>query len=185
MGPIKEGGVLLLNVPWVTPEALDKNLSPKLKKLIAEKKVKLWAIDARSIAAAVGLRQRINNIMQACFYKLSGVLPEEQALQVLKNDIASLYTSKGPKVLKMNYDGVDAALEAVTEIHYPESWLGATEAPVASDAAEVPAFVKNIQEKLAQELGDQLPVSAFPPGGIFPNGTCASEKRGLAGTVPT
>ena len=127
MGPIKEGGVLLLNVPWTTTEALDKNLSPKLKKLIAEKKVRLYAIDARSIAMQVGLRQRINNIMQACFYTLSGVLPQEQALEVLRNDIRTLYTSKGPKVLKMNYDGVDAALEAVTEIHYPESWLGAAQ----------------------------------------------------------
>jgi len=150
MGPIKEGGVLLLNVPWTTPEALDKNLSPKLKKLIAEKRVKLWAIDARSIAAAVGLRQRINNIMQACFYKLSGVLPEEQALQVLKNDIAALYTSKGPKVLKMNYDAVDAAVAAVQEIKYPESWAAALEEAAAADpakavdSAEVPSFVGNI-----------------------------------------
>jgi pyruvate-ferredoxin/flavodoxin oxidoreductase len=125
MGPIKVGGALLLNVPWTTAEGLDKNLSPKLKRLIAEKQVRLYAIDARAIAAAVGLRQRINNIMQACFYKLSGVLPEEQALEVLRNDIETLYTSKGPKVLKMNYDGVDAALEAVTQVHYPDSWLGA------------------------------------------------------------
>ena len=143
MGPIKEGGVLLLNVPWTTTEALDKNLSPKLKKLIAEKKVKLYAIDARSIAAAVGLRQRINNIMQACFYTLSGVLPQEQALEVLRNDIRTLYTSKGPKVLKMNYDGVDAALEAVTEIDYPESWLGAAGPGYMEDAA-VPDFIETI-----------------------------------------
>jgi len=145
MGPIKEGGVLLLNVPWLTPEALERNLSPTLKRLIAEKRVKLWAIDARAIAAKVGLRQRINNIMQACFYKLSGVLPEEQALEVLKNDIAALYTSKGPKVLKMNYDAVDAAVAAVTEIHYPESWAGSVEAKAAdADEAAVPGFVATI-----------------------------------------
>ena len=112
--------------------------------------MKLYAIDARAIAAKVGLRQRINNIMQACFYKLSGVLPEEQALQVLKNDIAALYTSKGPKVLKMNYDAVDAAVAAVQEIKYPESWASAVEDAAgpgskgAMDSAEVPSFVGNI-----------------------------------------
>jgi pyruvate-ferredoxin/flavodoxin oxidoreductase len=150
LGPIVNGGTFVLNSPYVTPELMEEKLPGSMKRIIAQRGLKFFNIDANDVARKTGMGKLINNIMQACFYKLSGVLPEEQALQVLKNDIAALYTSKGPKVLKMNYDAVDAAVAAVQEIKYPESWATALEDAAgpasgkAMDSAEVPSFVGNI-----------------------------------------
>lgn len=116
---MKEGGVLAINCPWSTVEELDKNLPAYLKNEIALRKAKLYTIYAEKIAAEVGLKSKINSIMTACFYDLSGVLPEAEAINLLKRDITKMYNRKGDEVVDMNINAVDQTLHNLHKIEYP------------------------------------------------------------------
>jgi len=178
---LKEGGIFVLNAPWSDAE-LEEHLPAKLKKKIAEKKAKFYVIDAVKIAKEVGLGERINMIMQTVFFKLSKVLPEEEAIKYLKDAIQKTYGQKGEHIVKMNWDAVEKAREALREVKYPESWA---EVKVEEKVDEsLPEFVRKILIPMNAQKGDTLPVSVFTPGGIFPTGTTKYEKRGVAIDVP-
>lgn len=98
---------MAVNCPWSTVEDLDKNFPAYLKNEIARLKAKLYTIDAETIAVEVGLKSKINSIMTACFYALSGVLPVEESISLLKRDISKMYVKKGPEVIDMNINAVD------------------------------------------------------------------------------
>jgi sulfite reductase alpha subunit-like flavoprotein/pyruvate/2-oxoacid:ferredoxin oxidoreductase beta subunit/pyruvate/2-oxoacid:ferredoxin oxidoreductase alpha subunit/Pyruvate/2-oxoacid:ferredoxin oxidoreductase gamma subunit/Pyruvate/2-oxoacid:ferredoxin oxidoreductase delta subunit len=119
---IGEGGKFLLNCPWKTVEELDANLPAVMKRHIAQRNVDMYVVDATTLARDVGLGQRINMVMQAGFYILSGVLPEAQALELLKSNIETMYGKKGPKIVQMNKDCVDATKESLIPIQVPASW---------------------------------------------------------------
>ena len=123
LSTIKEGGTFVLNAPWKTVEELEKNLPPAMKHQIAEKKVKLYVIDASAVAQKVGLRQRINMVMQAVFFKLSKVLPEDQATQLIADNIRKRYAKKGEEVVNMNITAMEQAGKELVEIDYPSSWI--------------------------------------------------------------
>jgi pyruvate-ferredoxin/flavodoxin oxidoreductase len=178
---ISEEGSFLLNCPW-TPAELEKEIPASLKRKLFEKKIKFYIIDAVKVATNVGLGGRINMIMQTAFFKLADVMPFDEAIALLKKDIKKTYDKKGDKVVKMNMDAVDQALEGLVKIDVPESWEDASDVPVAKQS--VPEFIEHVQKPILAQKGDQLPVSIFPADGVFPVETSRYEKRGVAIEVP-
>ncbi|MBN1389903.1 MAG: pyruvate:ferredoxin (flavodoxin) oxidoreductase [Candidatus Thermoplasmatota archaeon] len=179
---IKKGGTFVLNSPWTVTE-MDERLPGRLRRTIARKNVKLYNIDALAIAQKVGLGERINMIMQTAFFQLSNVLPVDEAVKLLKKAIEKTYGKKGEKIVKMNQKAVDLALEGVVEINYPASWADAPD-ELPGFGKGRPDFIQNVCDVMNSMNGDSLPVSAFTPGGFFPPGTTAYEKRGAAVNVP-
>ncbi len=178
---IRENGTFVLNSPW-TLEEMEKKLPNSLKKTIAKKNLKFYSINAVKIAEEIGLSGRINMIMQAVFFKLSKVLPVNDAIAYLKEAIEDTYGKKGKDIVEMNWKAVDAALDNINEISYPSSWSNLE--PEKKIEADEPDFVKNVMRPMLKMQGDNLPVSAFTPAGIFPTGTTKYEKRGVAINVP-
>ena len=181
---IKEGGTFVLNAPWKTVEELDKNLPPAMKHQIAEKKVKLYVIDATAVAQKVGLRQRINMVMQAVFFKLSKVLPEEQATKLIADNSRTRYAKKGDAVVNMNITAMEQAGKELVQVEYPSSWIDCKMEPLRTFGPEVPDYFKNLFYPTTLLDGDRFPVSAFTPGGLHPTDTSKYEKRGFAVSVP-
>ncbi|MFW6055256.1 MAG: pyruvate:ferredoxin (flavodoxin) oxidoreductase, partial [Thermodesulfobacteriota bacterium] len=179
---IKDGGTFLLNSPWTTVKDMEDNLPANLKRAIAGKGLKFYTIDAVKIAGEVGLGGRINMIMQTAFFNLSGVLPFDQAVTLLKDSIKKTYGKKGDDIVNMNIQAVDRTIENIKEIDYPKTWTQATDLPASQP--EEPDFVKNVMRPILALQGDKLPVSAFEPDGTFPTGTSRYEKRGVAINVP-
>ncbi len=178
---IKDGGTFLMNSHW-SLEDMEGELPASMRRTIARKKLKFYNIDAEKIANDVGLGWRINMIMQTAFFKLSNVMPYQQAIDLLKNSIHKMYGRKGEKIVKMNIDAVDKTVDGLVEINYPASW-----AELGADAAVVrdePAFMTNVARPMLEQRGDILPVSCFEPDGRFPVGTSQYEKRGVALAVP-
>ncbi len=179
---IKEGGIFLLNSPWTTAE-MEEKLPAAMKRIIANKKVKFYNIDAVKIAGIVGLGNRINGVMQAAFFKIANVIPVDKALDYIKTAIKKTYGKKGDKVVNMNIAAIDRAVEALEEIKYPASWANATTGAELIEAV-VPDYIKNVVKPILRLDGDKLPVSAFTPDGTVPVGTTKYEKRGIAIKVP-
>ena len=182
---IKQGGTFVLNAPWKTVEELDANLPSALKHQIAEKQVKLYVIDATAVAQKVGLRQRINMVMQAVFFKLSNILPEAQATELIANNIRTRYAKKGQEIVDMNIKAMEQAPKELVQIDYPASWKDYKMEPLIKHPANAPDAYKNLQFHVAMITGDDLPVSAFIPGGRQETDTAKYEKRGFAAVVPT
>jgi pyruvate-ferredoxin/flavodoxin oxidoreductase len=185
---IKEGGVFVLNTHW-SEEDLNKELPAAMRRTIAARKLKLYTVDAVKVASDLGLGGRINMIMQTAFFKLAKVLPFEQAMSLLKDSIRETYGGKGEKVVNMNIEAVGKAAGALVEVRYPQSWLSAEDAPASCDCAcgcgcGEDEFITGVVRPILAQKGDELPVSAFSPDGIWPLGTSAYEKRGVAITVP-
>ena len=184
---IKEGGIFLLNSPWTTLEEMEKMLPDHIKRTIAQKKLKFYNIDAVKIAQEVGLGGRINVIMQAAFFKISGVLPPDEAIKQMKEAIVKTYGKKGEDIVRKNIEAVDRALDALQEVKYPESWAQAGHEEYIKlweEEEGVPEFVTKIMRPMLAQKGDTLPVSLMPPDGVFPTGTTKYEKRGIAINVP-
>lgn len=183
---IKQGGIFVLNCPWEGKE-LEENLPVETKRTLAQKKVKFYTIDAITIASDLGLGNRINMVMQAAFFKLAKVIPEDEALAYLKDSVESLYGSKGENVVAMNVAAIDQGATALKEIKVPPEWAD-LEDEVSDDADLEGAlpFVEDIQVPMQRMEGDDLPTSAFVnfEDGAYPNGTTAYEKRGIAVMIP-
>jgi len=178
---IKPGGTFLLNSSW-SAEEMDQHLPGDMRKVIYDKKLKFYNVDAVKIASSVGLGNRINMIMQTCFFKLANVIPFEEAIELLKKDIKKTYGKKGDKIVAMNIAAVDQTLENLKEIPVPESWATASGSPEAPPKAT--DYVDNVMRPIMALKGDDLPVSAFTPDGVFPTATSQYEKRGVAINVP-
>jgi len=182
IGDLKEGGTFLLNAHW-TAEQMNEMLPAEMKKALAVKKAKFYAIDAIGIAAKVGMGNRTNTIMQAAFFKLAQVIPYEAADEYMKAAAKKSYAKKGDAVVKKNWDAIDAAIDGLFEIPVPAEWANATSGAVAAEVPATEHFNTVIKPILAHN-GDSLPVSAFNPAGIVPVGTTKFEKRGTAVNVP-
>jgi pyruvate-ferredoxin/flavodoxin oxidoreductase len=178
---IKDGGIFVLNSSW-TQEEMDEKLPAAMRRTIARKKLKFYNIDAVKIAGEAGLGGRINMIMQTAFFKLANVIPVDEALGYLKDQIQKLFSKKSQTIVDMNFAAVDKTLENLVEIDYPVSWADASGQSKAGK--EEPDFVQNVMRPMLEQRGDKLPVSAFTPDGIFPMGTTKYEKRGVAINVP-
>jgi len=178
---IKEGGTFVLNSQW-TADDMEKELPAHMRRTLVKKKIKFYNIDAVKIASEIGLGGRINMIMQTAFFKLANVIPVEDAISYLKDQIKKLFGKKGDKIVNMNFAAVDNTLDNLLEIKYPESWADAGNQSV-SEKSE-PEFVTNVMRPVLAQQGDKLPVSAFRPDGLFPVATSQYEKRGVAILVP-
>jgi len=176
------GAVFLLNSIYGPEEVWDK-LPQEVQKDIIAKKLKFYTIDANEVAQKTGMGGRVNTIMQTCFFAISGVLPRDLAIAEIKKSIKKTYGKRGEAVVKQNFDAVDAALDHLHEIKYPEKVTSKlTRRPSVSDAA--PKFVKDVLGQMIIFEGDELPVSAMPVDGTFPTGTSQWEKRNIALEIP-
>jgi pyruvate-ferredoxin/flavodoxin oxidoreductase len=181
---IEEEGTFFINCSWPAEEVFN-NLTADMQKTIMEKKVKLYAIDASKIAASVGLGNKINTVMQAAFFKISGVLPENEAIPLIKSQVEKQFKHKGEEIVKMNWACIDASIDALKIIPIPSQNSMQKSAPIINFLPEnADAFTKNIIEPIMRLKGDHIPVSAMPLNGAVPTGTSRLEKRGIAEKVP-
>ncbi|MDO4711685.1 MAG: pyruvate:ferredoxin (flavodoxin) oxidoreductase [Peptostreptococcaceae bacterium] len=181
---LKEGGTFVLNCKW-KGEELDEHLPASLKKYIAEKNIQFYTINASNIAEEIGLGNRINMIMQSAFFKLTEVIPVEDAVKYLKDSIVKSYGKKGQKIVDLNNAAVDRGITDIVKVEVPAAWASViVENKSTSDDA--PEFIKEILRPMNAQQGDKLPVSSFVgrEDGSFPHGTSAYEKRGIAFSVP-
>ena len=180
---LKEGGIFVLNSPWNTLEELEQNLPNHLKRDLATKKAQFYNIDATGVAQSVGLKQRINMIMQSVFFNLCPILPEGRAPKLLEKDIAVRFGSKGQQVVDMNLNAVKQSLSNLHKIEVPAAWANLPDdAPIVWPAG-TPEFLQTLYPALYMEA-DKVPVSKFVSGGVQPAGTSKYEKRGIATQVP-
>jgi pyruvate-ferredoxin/flavodoxin oxidoreductase len=177
-----EGATLLINSPYEGSEIWE-HLPAAVQQTIIEKRLKVYAIDAGGVARKSQLGNRINTIMQTCFFALSGVLSRDEAITKIKEFIRKSYGKRGEPVIRQNFAAVDAALAHLREIAVPATASAAidTRSNVFIDA---PEFVRNVTAEMIAGRGDQLPVSAFPEDGTYPVGTTRWEKRNIATDVP-
>ena len=180
---LKKGGTFLLNCVW-TPEELEEKLPGAMKRYIAENEINFYIINAVDIASSIGLGGRINMVTQSAFFKLANVIPIDEAVPLLKDAIKRTYGKKGDKIVSMNCEAVDKALDALVKIDVPASWKDAKDDAVVEK--DVPDFIKNIVEPVNAQRGNKLPVSTFEgiEDGTFMQGTSRYEKRTVAVSVP-
>ena len=186
-----DGGTFLLNCAW-DMEGLEKHLPGQVKAFIANHNIKFYTIDGVKIGIETGMGPtRINTILQSAFFKLTGIIPEEQAIELMKAAAKATYGRKGDDVVKKNWAAIDAGAKQVVEVQVPESWKNAEDeglfmSHASHGAQEAQDFVNNIQCKINAQEGNSLPVSAFKDyvDGTTPSGTAAYEKRGIAVNVP-
>jgi len=181
---LKKGGTFVLNCPWSVKE-LDDKLPSYIKRYIKENDINFYIIDAEGIAQEVGLGTRINMIMQGTFFRLSNVIPIDDAEKYLKEFIEKTYGKKGNTIVEMNYKAVDKGINSIIKVTVPDYW-GKDDENLELEVKYEPNFVKKIQRPIAKMEGDNLPVSAFKEleDGTFPLGTSAYEKRGIAVLIP-
>ncbi|MCI1960232.1 MAG: pyruvate:ferredoxin (flavodoxin) oxidoreductase [Clostridia bacterium] len=181
---LKPGGIFVLNCDYPS-ETIGEYLPAKIKKFIALNKIRFYIIDAEKIASDIGLGNRINMIMQSVFFKLAKIIPEQDAIRLLKESIHKSYGRKGKNIEEMNFKAVDRGMNAFSQVTVPEDWAQAKEES-EHEEENVPEFISKIQRVMARNEGDKLPVSAFSKmeDGAFPLGTTAYEKRGIAPAVP-
>ncbi len=185
-----DGGTFLLNCPW-DMEGLEKHLPGQVKAFIANHDIKLYTIDGIKIGKEIGLGGRINTVLQSAFFKLAAIIPEEEAIDLMKKAAKATYGKKGDKIVQMNYDAIDAGAKQVVAVEVPASWKdcedeGLFTPEVKGGREDVVAFVKNVQSKVNAQEGNSLPVSAFVDyvDGTTPSGSAAYEKRGIAVDIP-
>ena len=188
---IVDGGTFLLNCPW-SVEDIDQHLPGQVKKYIADHKINFYIIDGVKIGIETGMGPtRINTILQSAFFKLTGIIPEAKAIELMKEAAQKTYGRKGEDVVKKNWAAIDAGATGVVKVDVPAEWSNCADEgldyPKATEGLdETLAFVNNIQTAVSAQEGNNLPVSAFTTyvDGTTPSGTSAYEKRGIAVHVP-
>jgi pyruvate-ferredoxin/flavodoxin oxidoreductase len=181
--------VVLLNTPW-PPQHAWEHMPLRVRQQIHRKRLRLFGVDAAAIAQAHGLGGRINTVMQACFFAVSGLMPMDQAMAALRQSIQRSYASKGPAVIAANLAALEAAPAALQPLPIgPPPWVVSAEEPLAEQPlpeglAEAPAACRELLLPQLQHRGDALPVSALPCDGSFPTATSQWEKRNTAEQVP-
>ena len=182
---IKEGGTLLLNSEWDSAEVFN-HLTEDMQRTIIEKKLDFYNINALKISSEAGLGLRINTVMMAAFFKISGILEEDKAIELIKGAIKKTFLRKGEDIVKMNWECVDQTAAALTTVPVPAGMDEVTSSYVPpklipEDASQ---FAKDVIEPLMHLEGNSLPVSKMSFDGVIPTGTTRLEKRGIAPRVP-
>ncbi len=185
---LKEGGSFLLNCAWDVDE-LSKRLPGKMKRILAERKINFYTIDAIQIGKEIGLGGRVNTVLQSAFFKIADIIPAEEAKQFMKDAAKKSYSKKGQAIVDMNYAAIDRGMEDLKKVEIPAEWLNAADDAVVDNAAGEGAlveYVNGILKPVNAYKGNKLPVSAFVDhiDGTCPNGSAAFEKRGIAVDVP-
>ena len=186
---VKDGGTFLLNCEW-SPEEVGNHIPGQAKRYMAEHNVKFYIIDGIKLGKEIGLGGRINTVLQSAFFKLANIIPEDEAIQYMKEKALASYAKKGDDVVQMNYQAIERGANEVVEVPVPAEWKDCKDEVLGEQAVsgkpEVLDFVNNIQKPINACQGDKLPVSTFKNviDGTFPQGTAAYEKRGVAVDVP-
>ncbi|MDH4262947.1 MAG: pyruvate:ferredoxin (flavodoxin) oxidoreductase [Spirochaetia bacterium] len=176
-----EGAVFLLNSAFPLDQVWDK-LPTHLQETIIKKKIKFYVIDAYNVAKDVGMGNRINTIMQTCFFYIAGILPQEEAIKAIKDAIKKTYSKKGEAMVQKNFEAVDKTIENLNEVKVPAIAGKKAHTPLIPNSA--PEFVRNFIGTIIQGKGDILPVSAMPVDGTYPMGTTKWEKSNIAQELP-
>ena len=176
------GAVFLLNTYYPKDQVWD-NLPRAYQEHLINKKMKFYVIDAYDVAEKTGMGGRINTVMQACFFAISGVLPADEAIAAIKESIKKTYGKRGEKVVQQNYQAVDDTLANLHEVPVPAKVTSTIELPPAVPA-QAPEFVQKVTAEIIAGRGDLLPVSAMPVDGTYPTATSQWEKRNLALEIP-
>ncbi len=187
---VVDGGTFLLNCPWPDEEIAD-HLPGQVKKYMAEHNIKFYVIDGVKIGIAVGMGpKRINTILQSAFFKLAKIIPEDTAIQLMKDAAQKTYGRKGQDIVEKNWAAIEEGAKQVREIPVPAEWANAEDEGLEfkthdGDSAQV-RFVNGVQNAVSAQEGNNLPVSAFNEyvDGTTPSGTAAYEKRGIAVDTP-
>ncbi len=177
----KPGATFLLNSPYGPDEVWD-HLPAEIQQQLVDRQIDFWVIDAFAVAAETGMGNRINTIMQPCFFHLSGVLPADEAIARIKGFVEKTYAKRGQAVVDRNFAAIDASIARLGHVTLGTAGTGYILPPVVP--ASAPDFVKNVTAVLMAGNGDMLPVSAFPVDGTFPSGTTRFEKRAIAHEIP-
>ena len=177
----RQGATFLLNSHY-GPEEVWTHLPTRVQQQIIDKDIQLYVIDAFAVAGEVGMGNRINTVMQPCFFKLSGVLPEDEAIAAIKKFVEKSYGKRGEKVVQRNFAAIDLSLERLHKVVTGPAPASIEIAGMVPD--EAPDFVKQVTARIMAGEGDLLPVSAFPVDGTFPTGTTRWEKRAIAQEIP-
>ena len=187
---LKDGGTFLLNCSW-TPEEVGEHLPGQVKAYLAKHNIKFYIIDGIKIGKEIGLGGRINTVLQSAFFKLSGIIPEEDAIKYMKDAATASYSKKGEAIVKMNHDAIDAGAKAIVEVPVPAEWADAeTESlfvEAKGDNKPLVDYINNVQNYVNGQEGNALKVSDLVPyvDGHMPLGASAYEKRGVAVDVPS
>ena len=186
---VKPGGVFMINCQWDFDE-LNHHLKADAKRYIARNNIQLYTINAIDLAIEIGMGKRNNTILQSAFFSLAKVMPEEQAIQYMKDAATHSYLKKGQDIVDMNHKAIDLGATAYKKIDVPADWANAVDedkAEVLKGKPELVKQVKDILDPIDRMDGDSLPVSAFMPhvDGQWELGAAAYEKRGVAVSVPT
>ena len=181
---VKPGGIFLLNTRW-KGEQLFANLSNRAKRLLAERKVNFYTIDATDIAEEIGLGNRTSTVLQAAFFKLSGVLPIDEAEKYMKDAAIRTFSRKGEKIVNMNLAAIERGLTDAVRIEIPAEWAELKDEIIQVDEA-LPEFVRDVLIPMNRAKGDDIPVSTFTKysDGVMPISMSKYEKRGVADKVP-
>ena len=186
---IVPGGTFLLNCIW-SPEELDKQLPAKMKRYIAENNINFYTINGIKIAEEVGLPGRASTILQSAFFTIANIIPVDKAIELMKKAVVKKFSKKGEAIVNANCNGIDRGSKEVVKIDVPDSWKNAVdderEVAIPTNRPEMKDFVKNILHPIDHLHGDDLPVSKFVDraDGVYPAGSSAFEKRGIAISVP-
>ena len=181
---VKPGGIFLLNTRW-KGETLARNLPNRAKRLLAERKVQFYTIDATDIAEEIGLGNRTSTVLQAAFFKLAGVLPIDQAEEYMKQAAIKTFSKKGEKIVNMNLAAIERGLTDMVKIEVPAEWAGLKDEELKIDG-DLPEYVKKVLIPMNRADGDNIPVSTFVEyaDGVMPISMARFEKRGVADNVP-
>ncbi len=178
---LEDGGTFLLTTTFPKSKVWAQ-LPAKVQQQIIDKKAKFYIIDALKLGQAIGLGARINMIMQTAFFLISGILKKDEAIKAIKDAIKKTYGKKGEKIVNMNYDAVDGAVNNIVQVKVPKKISGHELPPTVPE--EAPDFVKEVTAKMIQGKGEELKVSQIPADGRWPTATTQWEKRNIAVTVP-
>ena len=185
---LKEGGSFLLNCAWDVEE-LSERLPGKMKKILAERNINFYTIDAIQIGKEIGLGGRVNTVLQSAFFKIADIIPAEEAKQFMKDAAKKSYMKKGQAIVDMNYAAIDRGMEDLKKVDIPAEWANATDDAIADKVdgeGALVEYVNGILKPVNSYKGNKLPVSSFMDhiDGTCPNGSSAYEKRGIAVDVP-
>ena len=177
------GSVFLLNTDAAPTKVWD-TLPIDVQQPIIEKGLRFFVIDAHKVARESGLGGRINTIMQTCFFAASGLLPRDEAIERIKEEIRTSYAAKGAAAVQKNFAAVDRTLENLFEVQVPAA-AKSSKVRSAAVSGDAPVFIREVTAKMFAGQGDDLPVSALPVDGTFPTATARWEKRNIALEIPT
>ncbi len=177
-----DNAVFLLNSPVPADKVWD-TLPKKMQQQMLNKNIRFYVIDGYAVGEKTGMGKRINTIMQTCFFAISGVLPQEQAIAAIKHAVEKTYGKKGRRIVELNFKAIDETLAGLQQVTLPEK-VSSSFDNISQIIDNAPEFVKRVTGEIIAGRGDLLPVSAMPVDGTFPTATAMYEKRNLALEIP-